>query len=167
MFRFLRRFAFRPAPSPRHRALAWLKRGDFERAEGELTALLADAREGNAGTGPPRERAFLFNKRGVARVGMRRLDLARADFTAALECVGGYPPALTNLGNLLLEDGQLEAAIARYEAAIAADPDYAIAYLNLGVAYKRAGRVGESVRALRRAQRIELPSFFSRRRRPS
>ncbi|MEO6836166.1 MAG: tetratricopeptide repeat protein [Candidatus Tumulicola sp.] len=146
-------------PSPRKRALALLRRRDFEGAERELTALLLDH---------PDDRAFLLNKRGVARVGMKRLELAREDFTAALACAANYPPALTNLGNLLLEAGQNEAAIARYEAAIRANPDYAAAHLNLGVAYKRAGRIDEAVRSLRRAQRLDRTSAlgFLRRRPP-
>jgi tetratricopeptide (TPR) repeat protein len=158
VFRIWQRFASRWAPSPRDRALALLRRRAFESAQRELTALLVDC-------ATRAERAFLLNKRGVARVGMARLDLAREDFDAALECVGDYPPALTNLGNLLFEDGQIDAAIARYEGAILADPDYAVAHLNLGVAYKRAGRVAESVRSLRRAQRLDGPSFLRRRRR--
>ena len=55
----------------------------------------------------------------------------------------------------LLEEGQVDAAIASYERAIAGDREYANAYLNLGVAYKRAGRLAEAVRALRDAQRLE------------
>jgi Flp pilus assembly protein TadD len=43
----------------------------------------------------------------------------------------------------------------RYEAAIAADDDYAVAHFNLGIAYKRAGRIDEGVRAMRKAQRLE------------
>jgi tetratricopeptide (TPR) repeat protein len=161
VFRFLRRFASRPAPSARSRALAALKRRDFETAEREFTALLLECTAD--------ERAFLYNKRGVARIGTGRPDFAATDFRAALECAPNYAPALTNLGNLLLEAGHVDAAVARYEAAILADPDYAVAYLNLGVAYKRAGRVAESVRALRRAQRLERPRnvlSFGRRRRP-
>ncbi len=129
-------------------ALSKLDRGEFSDAEAALSELLA---------GEPvttRERAFLLNKRGVARIGLARLEAARADFMAALEASPAYPPALTNLGNLLLEDGQIDAAIARYESAIAADRDYATAYLNLGVAYKRAGRIGEAVRAMRRAHTL-------------
>ncbi len=117
------------------------------------------------------ERAFLLNKRGVVRIGLERRELAERDFADALEAVAGYAPALTNLGNLLLEDGDADAAIALYRRAIASDGEYAIAHLNLGVALKRVGRFGEAVRALREAQRCEErsranASTFWRRARP-
>jgi tetratricopeptide (TPR) repeat protein len=130
-------------------ALEALDRRDFARAQSELDALLE--RPSSAGA----ERAFLLNKRGVARIGLELRELARADFDAALDAHSQYAPALTNLGNLLLESGSLQDAIDHYERAIASDGEYAIAYLNLGVAYKRAGRIAEGVRALRQAQRLE------------
>ncbi len=136
-------------------ALRALDRRDFSGAEAAFAELLTQrlAEE---------ERAFLLNKRGVTRMGLKLPELARADFEASLKARPGYAPALTNLGNMLLEEGRLEAAIANYESAIAADPDYAIAYLNLGVACKRAGRFGEAVRALRHAQRLEQRSNAGR-----
>jgi lipoprotein NlpI len=130
-------------------ALQALERRDFSSADAELSQLLA--REELTGE----ERAFLLNKRGVARIGLQAPQRARADFIAALEAFSGCAPALTNLGNLLLEEGQVDAAIANYERAIASDREYANAYLNLGVAYKRAGRIAEGVRALRDAHRLE------------
>ncbi|MGA8533408.1 MAG: tetratricopeptide repeat protein [Candidatus Tumulicola sp.] len=159
MFRFWARFASARAPSPHDQPLAALEDRDFNRAEQELTALLTRATA-------PLERAFLLNKRGVARVAMQQTELAREDFTAATECAGGFAPALTNLANLLLEEGEIGAAIARYERAILADPNYALAHFNLGAAYKRAGRFADAVRALRRAQRLEKPTFSVRRRPP-
>jgi len=130
-------------------ALRALKRGEFSSAETEFTSLLA------APQLRPPDRAFLLNKRGVARIGLQRRDEARADFEAALEIDSSFAPAIANLGNLLLEAGDLDGAIAAYERAIACDAEYAVAYLNLGVAYKRRGRVADGVRALRQAQRLE------------
>jgi lipoprotein NlpI len=140
VFRDERRFAF---------ALQALARRDFASAEVELSRLLAEQ------SLAARERAFLLNKRGVARVGLEVREPARDDFIAALEAYPAFAPALTNLGNLSLEDGKVEAAIEFYQRAIAGDRDYAIAYLNLGVAFKRAGRIAEGVRALREAHRLE------------
>lgn len=161
MFRLRRGFAFGRDRDPFGAALEALDRGDFARAERALTELLAACQT-------PADRAFLLNKRGVARVGQSCRDAAGDDFTAALAAVTRYAPALTNLGNLFLEAGDLDGAVARYEAAIASDPQYALAHLNLGVAYKRAGRFDEGVRALRAAQRLEKPRLsgaFGRRRR--
>jgi lipoprotein NlpI len=129
-------------------ALEALCRQDFVLAQAEFTSLLERPPDGL-------ERAFLLNKRGVARIGLELRDLAREDFAAALEVDACYAPALTNLGSLLLEEGRLEEAIAHYERAVESDRDYAVAHLNLGVAYKRAGRIAEGVRALRYAQRLE------------
>ena len=130
-------------------ALDALKRGDCETAQRALSALI-DAEPATA-----TERAFLLNKRGVAWIGLGRRDLARLDFEATLEIDARHAAALTNLGSLSFEDGALEEAIARYEAAIAADPDYPMAHANLSAAYKRAGRYEEAVRAFRHAQRLE------------
>jgi tetratricopeptide (TPR) repeat protein len=165
VFRLFRRFASRCAPpaTPRERALASLRRRDFAGAERELTALI-DADAEPAGALSSHERAFLLNKRGVARAAMQQPQSARDDFAAALACVAGYAPALTNLGNLMFEEGDLDAAIALYEAAILADAKYVNAHLNLGIAHKRAGRLEEGVRWLRRAQQLEATSL--RRRRP-
>ncbi len=157
MFRLWRRFASPRTPAPYERALALLGRRDYPRAEIELSALLAAATEAP-------DRAFLYNKRGVARVALKHTDGARQDFDDAIACVSGHAPALTNLGNLLLEEGRIDDAIARYEAAIVSDPNYALAHLNLGTAYKRAGRLKDAVRSLRRALALEKPtSAFGRR----
>lgn len=145
-------------------ALDQLRRREFAEAEASLNVLLESALDAA-------ERAFLLNKRGVARVGLASRELALADFSAALEALPAYAPALTNLGNLLLEGGDLEGAIAQYERAVASDAEYAVARLNLGVAYKRAGRIAEGIRELRVSQRLEEraranASIFSRRARP-
>ena len=148
MFKFLARFASRSV-DPKVEALRALAHGDYAAAEGGFDALL------DAPDVTPSERAFLLNKRGVTRVHMASLDAARGDFEAALQVRPRFAPALANLGNLLLEAGRPSDAVTQYEAAIAADDAYAIAYLNLGVAYRRLGRLDESVRALRKAQRLE------------
>lgn len=140
MFRKDDRFAF---------ALKALRRRDYAGAEVALSAWLEAE-----SLGAP-ERAFLLNKRGVARIGMQRREQAVEDFDAALKAQPAYAPALTNLGNLLFEAGDVQGAIARYERAIASDSEYAVAHLNLGAAYKRAGRIADAVRALRQAERLE------------
>ena len=126
-----------------------LERGDFAEAERTLEALLER-------TGlPPGEQAFLLNKRGVALVSLGERERAREQFDAALEASPHLPSALTNLGNLALERGDIERAVPYYEAAIASDESYALAHLNLSTAYRQQGRLGDAVRSLRTAQRLE------------
>jgi tetratricopeptide (TPR) repeat protein len=146
LFAFLSSRAKRKA-EPRT-ALSALQRGDFAAAEPLLTRQIEEALR-------PRQRAFFLNKRGVARIKLGRRDDARADFEDALACVGRYAPALTNIGNLLLEEDRVDEAISAYRDAIDADAEYAVAYVNLGSAYKRAGRLDEAVRALRTGLRLE------------
>jgi tetratricopeptide (TPR) repeat protein len=78
---------------------------------------------------------------------------ARAHLEAALERDPNHVRALTNRGNLKLEDGDVDGAIADYERAIKLDDGFANAHHNLGVAYRRKGQVAKSVASLRRAQR--------------
>jgi tetratricopeptide (TPR) repeat protein len=159
VFRFFARFASRPLP-PHEAALLAIRRGAYHEAVEQIEAILADP------SMTAIDRAFWLNKRGVARIGAAQPDAARDDFHAALACVAKHPPALTNLGNLLLESGDAAGAIARYEEAIRADDGYALAHQNLGVAYKRIGRLDEGVRALRRAQRLEGRLLGKPRKRP-
>lgn len=77
------------------------------------------------------------------------------DFAMALELSPAFAPALVNVGNLLLEDGDLKGAVARYEAALRSDDGYHVAHLNLGVAYKKLGRHAEAVREFRRADTVK------------
>jgi lipoprotein NlpI len=148
VFRLFRKFASRER-SPRELALAAIVRGEYADAHERLGALLADT-----DLKPP-ERAFYLNKRGVALAAMGRGPEAREDFEAALLCVPRFAPSVTNLGNLLMEAGDVDGAVALYRSAIAADDDYPVAHFNLGVALKRAGKVDEGVREMRKAQRLE------------
>ncbi len=99
--------------------------------------------------------ATVRNKRAI--VAIRRLDLERAvdELILALEADPRSAAAITTIGNLLLEGGAVEDAIAHYEYALLADDAYAPAYHNLGVALHRSGRRGEAVRMLRKATRLE------------
>lgn len=100
--------------------------------------------------------AFSFNKRGVQRVHAGLREEARADFEAAIRCDASHAPALMNLGNLAFESGDPLEAIRWYEAAIAADPAYPLVHANLASAYKKLGRYGDAVRAMREARKREV-----------
>lgn len=148
--------AFRSKPrEPYAEAVAELEKGDPAAALEAFTALLHAANSDEAC-------ARICNKRGVAYVRLGRRERALEDFTEALKYVPRFAPALANIGNLLFEDGVLDDAIAYYEAAIRADDTYAVAHLNLAVAYRKAGRRADAVRELRRAHRLEGRKLFRR-----
>jgi tetratricopeptide (TPR) repeat protein len=141
-------FAGSRPETPFARAVAALEFGDYEVALRESDAAFEAAADDTA-------RADALNKRGVALIGLAQRDEALAAFCDALERSAKHPAALVNIGNLLLEDGACEDAVDYYQAAMRADPAYALAYRNLSVACKRLGRPGEAVRYLRVADRLE------------
>lgn len=99
--------------------------------------------------------ALAMSKRGVCRVRAGDRTGAAHDFAGALERDPTCVPALVNLGNLALEANMLEEAQRRYEAALKIDDRSATAHHNLGVVYRRVGKVAESVRELRLAATLE------------
>ena len=145
--RFLAPWRRKPL-TPYELALRDLARGEYAEALCRLDALLEDE------TLTPHDRAAHLNKRGVALVSLHRRDEALRAFEDALISSPRYAPALVNIGNLHLESGEVEPAVARYQAAIAADDRYGPAHHNLAVAYKRMGRTADSVRELRRAGKL-------------
>ena len=100
-------------------------------------------------------RAEMANQVGTVHIYAGRFEAARNGFEEALEHDPRHYRALTNLGNALLEEGEVDEAIDCYQRALALNEEFANAHHNLGVAYRRKGEVGKSVRHLRRAQRVQ------------
>lgn len=148
-FDFVRRVL--PARSPAEP----LARGTFFLERGRLDEAGAAFAEALAAATTPAERAAVRNKRAI--VALRRGDRGAAidELTRGLEAEPRSAPVIVTTGNLLLEDGALDEAIAHYEYALLIDQDYAPAYHNLGVALHRSGRRGEAVRMLRKATSLE------------
>ncbi len=63
---------------------------------------------------------------------------------------------LFRLGVLYFERGDLGRAEYAFRRAIEEDPHHASAHHNLGVVYRRQGKVAQSVKMLKRAQWLEL-----------
>ncbi len=95
------------------------------------------------------------NKRAIVAIRRGERELAVEELVLALEADPRGVAAIVTVGNLLLEDGDVEEAVEHYEYALLVDPDYGPAYHNLGVALHRQGRKGEAVRMLRKATRLE------------
>jgi tetratricopeptide (TPR) repeat protein len=127
-----------------------LERGRLDLAETAFHSALA------AAPAPPAI-AAVRNKLAIVAIRRGEREAAVGELLLALEADPRAPAAITTVGNLLLEDGQLDDAIAHYEYALLVDQDYAPAYHNLGVAFHRAGRRREAVRMLRKATRLEGP----------
>lgn len=128
---------------------AALERRHFDEALAAFAIALGDA-------STARERALIENKRALALLGRGERAAAIEALTTALAADERCVAAIVNVGNLLLEDGSVDDALAHYAAALVIDDAYAPAHFNLGVAYKRLGRHGEAVRELRRAHRLKL-----------
>ncbi len=149
LFDRLRRLLPGPPPAdPLVRGARALDRGRLEEAEAEFAEALACA-------AAPAAVAAARNKRAVLAVRRGDRVAAVAELVAALEAEARSPAAITTVGNLLLEEGALDDAVAHFEYAILIDEAYAPAYHNLGVALHRRGRRGEAVRMLRKATRLE------------
>jgi protein O-GlcNAc transferase len=133
---------------PLARGTVALERGQLDLAQAAFETALAQART-------PAEVAAVRNKRAIVAIKRGERAAAIDELVLALEADPRGVAAITTVGNLLLEDGQLEDAIGHYEFALLIDPDYAAAYHNLGVAFHRAGRKREAVRMLRKATRLE------------
>ena len=97
-------------------------------------------------------KAEIETQRGTAYVFLNEQNKAEGAFKEALELDPKHYRALTNQGNLLLEKGDITSAIATYEKALAINGDFSNALHNLGVAYRRQGKLHKSVKALKRAQ---------------
>ena len=69
-------------------------------------------------------------------------DRAVTQYDAALESDPGFAPALFNRG-ILTESADLDAAIELYRRAVAADPEFAAAFMRLGFALVHEGRSDE------------------------
>ena len=66
------------------------------------------------------------------------------------------------VGKKLLEQGEIDAAIGEFQKAIAIDPKYGAAQLNLGDAYERSNRSDEAIDAYRKSIDLEPRNFFAR-----
>ncbi len=93
-------------------------------------------------------------QRGTAHIFLSQDEDATACFAHAIELDPKHYRALTNQGNMALEEGQIDEAIALYKKALAVNGDFANAHHNLGVAYRRKGMIGKSVSSIRRGERV-------------
>ncbi len=111
------------------------------------------------------DRVDILNNRAIEAIRAGERASAAAFLAEALALDERSARTIVNVGNMLLEDGAIDEAIVHYEAALRLDDRYAPAHHNLGVALRRRGDRAASVRHLRRATRLEITAWVSRRRR--
>ena len=80
---------------------------------------------------------------------------AEATYRRLLETAPGDPVALHNLGNLELTRGRPEKAIELYREAIAANPNYLLAYYHLADALEQTGSYREAFQTFEEVLQIE------------
>jgi tetratricopeptide (TPR) repeat protein len=90
----------------------------------------------------------------LLRDSQRRDDAVR-EYRRAIDLDPRHSAALTNLGVVLQEDGQLGPAVTYYRRALVAEPDFVPAHFNLANALRATGQGGEAIRHYREAIRLE------------
>lgn len=86
------------------------------------------------------------------------IALALQYYNYGLQLDNHHAHLYTNLGSLLKDIGQLDAAINMYERAVACDGKFDIALANLANAVKDKGRIADAIRYYRRAVEVS-PEF--------
>lgn len=86
---------------------------------------------------------------------LSRIPEAVATYERILAIAPEDPVTLHNLGNVALERGDADGAIALYSRAIRARPDYLLAHYHLGSALARVERFAEAYRSFERVLQLE------------
>jgi tetratricopeptide (TPR) repeat protein len=99
---------------------------------------------------------------GIAYTRLQKFSKAKTHYRAALNQpilpalkLGAY----NNLGNVMLQTGDLTGAKTIYEAALKIDPNLAVAHFNLGITFKEKGKIKEAIAAYRQA--IEVNPYYA------
>ena len=93
---------------------------------------------------------------GVRAVREGRREEAEARFQKALALDPHHHRALSNLGNLYLERGELEAALDLYQRALKLAPEDPLVHENLAALYKKKGDLDRMVAHMKQATRLKM-----------
>jgi len=140
----------RPKPRPDTTARDWFEQGLALESEDEGAALDAYARA--IAADPELLDAQLNHGRLLHASG--RLAEAERAYTDALSACGAEPLLLFNLGVLLEDMGQKDAAVEAYCAALEADPTLADAHYNLALLYESVKKPKEAIRHMAQYRRL-------------
>jgi len=103
------------------------------------------------------ERSAVLTRRGLARFGQRKLELATADFDAAIGYNGNSHWAYNSRAVVWMQRGDVDRALADYDTAIRLKPDYAFALANRGNAWLIKGQPDRALADLDRAAALAPP----------
>lgn len=93
---------------------------------------------------------------GVRAVREGRREEAEVRFQKALALDPHHHRALSNLGNLYLERGELEVALDLYQRALKLAPEDPLIHENLAALYKRKGDLDRMVAHMKQATRLKM-----------
>jgi protein O-GlcNAc transferase len=132
--------------------LAYLKRGDTYRRQGELTAALRDLRTAS-GLEPtaPRPLELL----GDVNAGMGRYERAIEEYRRFISLDDRSPRVLYKLAHIYYRNGQASKAIAPLREALAIEGRLGEAHYLLGLCLRETGDAQDAVSSLRRALELE------------
>ncbi len=99
--------------------------------------------------------AYILTRLGGVCCGLGRYGEAEAYLNRALKINPHRPMTHYNLGLALQGQKKMEAAMRCYTKVITTDPDFAVAYVNLGGIYVQTGMLDNAISELRRALAID------------
>jgi tetratricopeptide (TPR) repeat protein len=105
------------------------------------------------------DRARKLYQKGNEALQKNKLDDAKKYAEKALEIYPAFAEALTLRGILRMNEGSTDAGVADFDAAIKADPNYALAYTTLGAALNQTQKFEDATRTLLRAVSIQPRSW--------
>lgn len=114
--------------------------------------------QNNPGKSPPRSSGESQHPEIPGVIPGSGISLALAYYNYGLRLDARHAHLYTNLGSLLKDIGQLQAAIRMYEQAVSCDNNFDIALANLANAVKDAGRVNDAIAYYKRAVKVN-PEF--------
>jgi tetratricopeptide (TPR) repeat protein len=103
----------------------------------------------------------VWNKLGMAEIGLMRLNDAKKAFEHAVKLNKNYPDALNNLGFIYYHDRNNRKAIRAYQKALKLDPDRASFHSNLGSALFAHKDYDKAAKEYARALQLD-PMVFER-----
>lgn len=100
-------------------------------------------------------RAWVYNRIGAIHAQLGDEEKAEAALNKAIELDPTLSQAHSNLGNIFYARGDFETALGKYKHAATLSPETPVFQENLHAAYKKLGRLGEAVTALKTAHRLD------------